>query len=208
MNFVIDKETKIPGIGLTQADAYKSMRFYVERSGKLSTERLERRKQMYTWLPRKNLLHVNGVCAILYEGGYFKNTVTGKKVKVVKKAMSQYLYLFSAFDGMISFEDFTITIAKEVNRFLDNISNVFQHVNDFPYIRPVEDMKIKNYHEIPGVGLSFFETKNDTIVLYDNEESAEVDRVPGVDTECLIAYLLAYKGYAYDGKELIKVHED
>lgn len=202
MNIVFDRETKIVGLGLTQKEAYDSMRFYVERSGRLSPERLERRKEIHAWLPHPNLLYVTGIGAILYEKNYFTNLVTGRKVRVYVKPLAHYLCLYSAFDGKLSFQDFTVTIAQEVNRFLSNISDKFLTLNDFPYINPVENLKIKSYHKTNIGDVSIIETQNDTLVIMSGGVAKEVDRTIGVDTDCLLAYLFASRGFTYDGKEL------
>lgn len=207
MNVIIDRETRIAGLGLTTEEAMESMRFYVERSGKLSTVRLERRKEIHPWLPRPNLLHVKGVGAILYRGNSFVNLKTGTEVMVVNKPMAHYLCLYSAFDGEISFEDFTITIAKEVNEFLSNVSGTYLSLNDFPYIKPVESLKIKHYHQTVVENVSVIETMNQSIVVSDNGYMREVEKVIGVSCDCLLAYLFASMGFSYDGVHLRRVHD-
>ena len=52
------------------------------------------------------------------------------------------------------------------------------------------------------------ETYNDTIVASYNDDYYEVDKVIGVDTECLISYLLASIGFTYDGMEMRKTDEE
>lgn len=204
MNIVFDKETRIVGLGLTQEEAYTSMKFYVERSGKITQEREKRRKKIHAWLPKENVIHVTGIGAVMYEKNYFVNLLTGRKVRMHAKALAHYLDLFSAFDGRISFEDFTLTIAPEVNEFLANISDKFQTLNDFPYINPVENIKIKSYHQTLISNVSIIETMNDTIVLMDGSSGREVSKTVGVDAECLLSYLFASSGYCYDGNTLTR----
>lgn len=210
MNIAVDRETKITGFGRTPEEAFASMRFNVERSGRLSEERLERRKEIHAWLPKDNLLHVSGIGAILYEKGQFKNLVTGRTVKVLTKPLAHYLYLYSAFDGLISYEDFTITIAPEVNRFLSNISDRFLTLNDFPYISPVDSFVTRAYHQTNIADLTIVETVNDTIVILNGVNTGyEVNKSVGISSDCLLAYLFASQGYTYDGVELKRVlHED
>jgi hypothetical protein len=205
MNIVFDRETRIAGLGLTQEEAYEAMSFYVERSGKITRAREDRRKEIHTWLPRPNILHVKDVGAILYEKNYFTNLATGRKVRVQVKPLSHYLCLFNAFDGRLSFEDFTITIAPEVNKFLSNISDKFLTLNDFPYINPVEKLDIKSYHKITAEDIALVETKNDTIVLSADGKIREVGKTVGIDTDCLVSYLFASCGYLFDGKELRRI---
>lgn len=50
MNIAGDMGTRIVGFGLTQSDAMKDLQFNLERSGKLSASRLERRKEIHAWL--------------------------------------------------------------------------------------------------------------------------------------------------------------
>lgn len=206
MNMLVDRETRITGIGRTPEEALASMNFYIERSGRLSTERIQRRKEIHAWLPRPNLLHVKNVCAIQYDGTYFINLKTGRKVHVKVKPLAHYLCLYSAFDGELSFEDFTLTIAPEVNKFLSNISSKFLSLNDFPYVKPVENLEIKYYHETKIQSLSLIETVNDTIVVKYEDELKEVDKTPGVTSDCLLAYLLATIDFEYDGTHMRRLH--
>lgn len=199
MNIAGDMETRIVGFGLTQSDAMKDLQFNLERSGKLSASRLERRKEIHAWLPKPNLLHVKGIGAILYDNNFFINLQTQRKVRARIKPLSHYLCLFSAFDGKLSYEDFTITISPEVNKFLGNISDKFLQLCDFPYIKPVEDFKIKNYHRTVIPDMAVCETYNNSIVLSTKNHGAEVDLTPGADNDSLLAYLLAADGYVYDG---------
>ena len=71
MNIAGDMETRIVGFGLTQSDAMKDLQFNLERSGKLSASRLERRKEIHAWLPKPHLLHVKGIGAMLYDNNFF-----------------------------------------------------------------------------------------------------------------------------------------
>lgn len=206
MNVIIDRETRIAGLGLTPDEAMASMRFYVERSGKLSYARQERRKQIHAWLPKPNLLHVKDVGVILYRGNTFKNLKTGREVLVTNKPLSHYLTLYNAFDGYIDYEDFTITIAQEVNEFLGNISNIYMTLNDFPYIKPVESLQIKHYHATTIHDVGVIETANASIVVSDGGTMKEVEKVIGVSCDCLLAYLFASMGFAYDGKTLRRIH--
>lgn len=208
MNLLVDRETKIVGVGRTQEEALASMRFNIERSGRITPQRAERRKEIHAWLPTSNLLHIKGVGAILYENNHFKNLRTGRTVRVKVKPLSHYLCLYSVFDGKLSYEDFTITVAPQVDLFLRNISDKFLSLNDFPYIKPAETFKIKYYHETVVPGLLLMETYNDTIVVSYNDDYYEVDKVIGVDTECLISYLLSSIGFTYDGMEMRKVDEE
>lgn len=202
MNTSKDNETGIVGLGLTPEEARESMRFYVERSGKLSQETLKRRKEIHTWLPRPNILHVTGVGAIQYKDNRFINLVTGRKVPVYVKPLSHYLCLYSAFDGRLSFKDFTVTISQEVNRFLSNISDKFLTLDDFPYISPGETTTIKWSHICEDPSMAIIETQNDTITLRVRGIDYVVDKIMGVDYDCLISYLFAYAGYTYDGTKL------
>lgn len=206
MNVVIDRETKIVGLGLTQSEAMESMSFYVERSGKLTAARLARKKEIHAWLPKPNLLHVKGIGAILYRGNTFLNLRTNREVTVSNKSMSHYLSLFNAFDGYISFEDFTITIADEVNEFLRNVLGVTVKLSEFPYIKPVETLHIKHYHITEMEKVAVIETLDQSIVVSDNGKMKEVEKVIGVDCECLLAYLFASMGFSYDGKTLRRLN--
>lgn len=208
MKATLDRETGIVGLGITLEEAMASMRFYIERSGRISAEREIRRKDIHAWLPRPYMLHVKGVGAILYEDNYFKNMKTGRKVRVQIKPLAHYLCLYSAFDGELSFEDFTLTIAPEVNQFLKNISDKFLTLNDFPYIKPVESLDIMHYHATVVSNLSIIETTSDTIVAVLGDVTKEVDKTLGVDSDCLLAYLLASMGFCYDGHELRRIHEN
>lgn len=199
MNIAGDIDTRIVGFGLTQSDAMKDLQFNIERSGKFSASRLKRREEIHAWLPKPNLIHVTGVGSILYDDNFFINLQTGRKVRARIKPLSHYLCLFSAFDGKLSYEDFTITISPEVNKFLGNISDKFLQLCDFPYIKPVEEFKIKNYHKTIIPNMSICETKNNSIVLSMGNKGSEVDLTPGSDSESLLAYLLAANGYIYDG---------
>lgn len=207
MNIVVDRETRIAGLGLTQEEAMLDMKFNVERSGKFTTERLNRRKEVHAWLPKPNLLHVSGVGAILYENNQFINLRTERRARVRIKPLSHYLCLYSVFDGKLSYEDFTITISPEVNRFLGNISDKFLALCDFPYIKPVESLKIKYYHKTVIPGLSVVETFDNTLAVTEGTRAYEVDKTPGADNDCLLAYLLASRGYIYDGFELRSIDE-
>lgn len=208
MNIVVDRETRIAGLGLTQEEAMNSMNFYVERSGKLSPARELRRKEIHAWLPSHDLLHVKGVGAIQYKDNCFVNLRTGRTVRVAIKPLSHYLCLYNAFDGKLSFEDFTLTLAQEVNAFLEGISKTFLTLNDFPYIKPVETLSIKHYHATVIPELSVVETTNDTIVIIDGGVAKEVDKTAGISSDCLLAYLFASMGYLYDGRSLRRTNED
>lgn len=208
MKVSLDRETGIIGLGISLEDAIASMRFYKERSGRISSERELRRKDMHAWLPKPNVLQVKGLCAIIYKDNYFENMKTGRKIRVRVKPLAHYLCLFSAFDGEISFSDFTLTIAPEVNQFLRNISGKFLTLNDFPYIKPVESLDIVHYHATVDPDLSIVETTSDTIVAVKGDSMKEVDKTLGADSDCLLAYLLASVGYSYDGHELRRIHEN
>ena len=209
MNVVVDRETKIPGFGRTPDEAFASMQFNLERSGRLSDHHIQKRKEMHAWLPKPNLLHVTGVGAIVYEKGFLRNLVTGRKVKLLMKPFAHYLCVFSAFDGLISFEDFTLVIAPEVNRFLSNISDKYLTINDFPYINPADSFKPVAYHQTVLESVSVVETDTDTIILMLGDGKGwEVNRSVGVDSDCLLAYLFASQGFTYDGESLERITDE
>lgn len=202
MNISVDKETRIVGLGLTPEEAMSDMLFYVERSGRLSTEHLKRKKEIHTWIPNRQLIHVKGVGAVLYNGGVFENLRTGRRVALINKPLSHYLGLYNAFDGLLSFEDFTLTLGAEVDRYLSGIYGGVGTVRDFPYIKPVEKLDIRHYHATTLSNVSVLETESGTIVVTDGERMREVDKVPGVSTDCILAYLFASMQIGYDGRSL------
>lgn len=208
MNIYLDRETKIVGCGLTPEEAQLNMQFYVERRGKLSAEHLARRKEIYAWLPKPSMLHVKGIGAIQYVNDEFVNLRTGRKVRAQRKALAQYLDLFNAFDGYLSFEDFTLTIQQEINLYLSGISDVYQAIDDFPIVKPVDNLDIKHYHGTIVPGLSVIETYSGTIAIAEGKRVLEVDKMIGVSTDCLLAYLFAYMGYLFDGRSLRKLNEN
>lgn len=208
LNIYLDRETKIVGCGLTPEEAYQNMQFYVERRGKLSSKHLARRKEIYAWLPRPGFIHVKSVGAIQYKNDEFINLRTGRRVRAQRKSLAHYLDLFNAFDGYLSFEDFTLTIAQEINQFLEDVSDVYQAIDDFPIVKPVDNLDIKHYHATNIPDLIVIETYSGTIAVTDGDRVLEVDKMIGVSCDCLLAYLFAYMGYLFDGRSLRKLDEN
>lgn len=205
MKITVDRDTKICGFGLTEEEAISSMKFNIERSGRLSQERLQRRKDIHAWLPMPTLLQIKGVAAVHYNDGRLTNLRTGQSVRVRVTPMAHYKYLFSVLGGALSYEDFTLTLQQEINQFFRNISETFLELNDFPYIKPVENFQIKAFHDTVIPELSFIETKDNSIVLSYKDRMVTVDKMPGVESSSLMAYLLASVGFTYDGKDIRRI---
>ena len=208
MNISVDKETKICGFGPTPEEALQAMHFKLERRGRLTPEREERRKELHAWLPRKNMLHIQGVGAVIYEDGWLYNLRTDKRKRMRNTPLSQYRYLYNILDGEISYEDFTLTIGPEVNQFVKNISETFLTLNDFPYIQPAERIQISAYHTTVIPELIVMETVAREIVVSYQDKAIAVTKTPGVENTSLLSYMLASIGFLYDGETIRRIHED
>jgi hypothetical protein len=199
-----DPRTKIMGFGSTKEEAQLELEFNKARSdisNDLSGIYLERRKELYSWLPLPTMLVIKSVCGISYDSttSELTNTATGKSVILEKKPLCQYLCLFNLIDGQISFEDFTVTVGKEIDSFMSSISADIGHLDDFPYTKPGDMTDAIDIHYLSCGGF-VSETKNNSLIVCNSKTILSIDLMEGIHKDCLIAYGLAKLGILYDGK--------
>lgn len=186
-----DKKTGILGYGLTREDAIKSLEFNVARFN-FNDEYKKRHEEMHPWLPLKSILHINGVGALKCENGIITNLKTGNSIKVDDRPYSQYLYLYPLLEG-ISFEDFTVTVSKEMDKFVeDNISTNIGKLCEFPDIKPGTIRGVLELHS--GDEYNVIVSDENTVIVFDSQNSSVECDIIG-DVECTVAYLLAYCGF-------------
>jgi hypothetical protein len=200
-----DPKTKTMGFGNTKEEALKELILNTVRSDikyDATGEYEKRRQELYSWLPLPTLLTIKSVCGISYNSltSKLSNTVTGKSIKITPRPLCHYLYLFYLLDGKVSFEDFTITIGKEVNIFMNNISTSIGNLDDFPYTKPGNMSEAVSIHYLKCGGF-VSETANNSIIVCNGERILSIDLIDGVDKECMIAYGLAKLGIIYNSAE-------
>ena len=202
-----DQKTKIMGFGSTEVEAEEELRFNMARhdiGSDVSGIYLKRRQELYSWMPLPTLFAIKSIGSVSYEKGYLQNTVTKKVIEVEPKPLAHYMYLYYILDGKVSFEDFTITMAKEVNSFLSNISDCFGTLDDFPYTKPADISDAVNIHHLKCGGF-VCDTKTNSIIVCNGYRMLSIDLIDGIDKDCLIAYGLAKLGVAYNGIDAYKV---
>lgn len=196
-----DYKTNIVGIGATEAEAEAELKFNLLRHDISLDEDgyyMRRRSELYSWLPLSNVFSIKSLCSICVQNGRMFNNVTGVSMAVEPKHLAHYLYMFFLLDGMVTFDDFTITMSAEVNQFFKNISDVFGTLDDFPYTKPGHLESTTAIHVLP-CGASVYETTTGEIVVSDKRKSYAIDVPAGVDVNCIIAYGLAKLGIIYNG---------
>lgn len=202
-----DQKTKIIGFGTTEEEAEKELRFNMARhsiASDTSGYYAKRRKELYSWRPLPTLLAIKSLCSISYSEGKLYNTVTKKSVDITPKPLSHYLYLYFILGGIVSFEDFTIAMSKEINEFLANISPEFGILDDFPYIKPGNLQDATDIHYLKCGGF-VCETKTGSILVCNGSRVLAVDLIEGIDRDCLISYGLAKLGIVYNGQDAFTV---
>lgn len=196
-----DHKTNIVGIGATEEEAEAELKFNLLRHD-ISYDKdgyyMKRRSELYSWLPLNNVFSIKSLCSICVRDGRMFNTTTGVSMSIEPKYLSHYLYMFFLLDGLVSFDDFTITMAAEVNQFLGNISSVFGTLDDFPYTKPGHLDTTTAIHTLP-CGAYVYETTTSEIVVSDKNKSYAIDVPNGVDVNCMVAYGLAKLGVIYNG---------
>lgn len=198
-----DQKTKIMGFGSTEEEAEEELRFNMARhdiNSDTSGYYLKRRQELYSWMPLPTLLAIKSLGSISYTNGILQNTVTKKIIEVEPKPLAHYLYLYYILDGKVSFKDFTVTMAKEVNGFLSNISPFFGTLDDFPYTKPGSISDAVNIHYLKCGGF-VCDTNTGSILVCDGTHVLSVDLLDNIDKDCLISYGLAKLGIAYNGKD-------
>lgn len=142
----------------------------------------------------------------MYEDGCLRDLKSGKTLYLKFKPLSHYLYLFQLLGDYISYEDFTVTIGKEVVAFLRNISPMFGTLKDFPYIEPGDLREAINIVNYPH--RCFKCNTIDEVLVSDGNRVFSAEIPYGVDEDCISAYCFAKLSIAYNGKEVYLCHRD
>lgn len=192
-----DYKTKIVGYGIDKEEAAAELMFNLIRNNiTLSKEYMRRRNEIFAWLPLPNVLSIKGKTTIVYKDGTLQDTVTGEIIQVQPLPLSHYLYLYYLLGRYLSFEDFTITIAEEVNKFLNNISPDFGNIDDFPYLEINNDIPVTGIHQFDFPAF-VGETEDGYSAAYD-KTLVHVASIDGINSQCLVSYCLARVGVAYN----------
>lgn len=202
-----DAKTKTVGFGNTEEEALTELEFNKIRNdirNDTTGYYLKRRRELFSWMPLPTLLAIKSIGSVSYRNGIIENTKTHRQLKVEPKALAHYLYLYYILDGAVSFDDFTITMSKEVNKFLNNISPIFGTLDDFPYTKPGDLSDAINIHYLTKGGF-VCDTKTNSILVCNGQRVLSIDLIDSVDKNCLIAYGLAKLGIAYSGADSYKV---
>lgn len=202
-----DSKSRMMGFGNTEEEAIEELNFNKARVSIKNDETgyyAKRREELFSWMPLPTLLAIRSIGSIVYSDGCLENTVTQKRIKIQPKPLAHYLYLYSILDGKVSFNDFTITMSKEVNKFLSNISPEFGTLDEFPYVKPGDLVDATDIHYLSCGGF-ICDTRNGSILVCNDQRTLSIDLIDGVDKECLIAYGLAKLGIGYNGQEAFKV---
>lgn len=201
-----DPRTKSMGFGFTEEEAEEELLVHNARQNiDLDTSGYykKRRDELFSWLPLPNLFSIKSLCSITYQDGYMMNTSTGLKIAVEEKPLAHYLYLFYLIGGKVTYSDFTVTMAKEVNQFFANISDKFGTLDEFPYTKPGQLTDAVDMHYLCCGGF-VCRTKVKSILVCNDKQILSVDLIDGIDTDCLIAYGLAKLNIVYNGVEAFR----
>lgn len=101
----------------------------------LTGEFRERRKELHPWLPKDNMLHINGLGCLVYNNYKLTNTKTGKTIPVTQAGKTIYYYMANMFRNELSYTDVTVVLRPELDKLFGNISNEFTLIKDMPYIK-------------------------------------------------------------------------
>lgn len=126
------------GFGATKEEAMQDLHLNLCRESienDTTGEFTKRRDELYAWLPKPNMLHVNGIGCITYNDGVLTNTKTGKSIQVNQHGGTMYYYLANILGKDISYTDITVSLQKEFDTLFQSISPEFTLIKDMPYIR-------------------------------------------------------------------------
>ena len=126
------------GFGASKEEALQDLNINLCRESienDTTGEFLERREELFAWLPKPYMLHINGMGCIAYSNGVLTNTKTGKSIKVDQFGNTIYYYIANIFGNEISYTDITVSLQKEFDTLFQAISPEFTRIRDMPYIR-------------------------------------------------------------------------
>lgn len=204
MKIIKDKKTQIVGFGETSEEAAYSLHYNMARrnlDNDVTGIYRERHEILHPWQPLPNMLQICGVGNITRTGNIFTNTRTGVSLPMSSDPMSHYITLYFLLDGQLSFDDFSVSIAREVDTFL---GDGFDSLDDFPYFKPVDLRNLTAMHCVTD-DISVAETSMRTLIFTRNRKSLEIDLVDSIDPQSLLAYGLARLGVLYNGKEFKEI---
>lgn len=194
-----DKQTRVSGYGVTKKEALEELRLNMARLD-INNDKTgfykKRRTELYSWLPTSDVFSIRSVCTILYEDDRLIDANTGASILLEKEPLSHYTYMYYLLAPYLSFEDFSITIAKEVDLFLNGISPAFGHLSDFPATTPGNMSDAVDVNMIDNIGF-WCRSKTNTIQVCDLQRVLEIPCISGIAEHCLVAYGFAKLGIAF-----------
>lgn len=97
----------------------------------------KRRSELEPWLPVENVCHITGVGALYYNKGFISETSSGKSMSICRSKYATYFYMATLFGTKLSYEDITVVLRPEINKFLHNINPEIVPIEKWPFIKLV-----------------------------------------------------------------------
>lgn len=185
------------GFGVDKEDAENDLYINIcKRDMSLDSKCLftKRREDLHPWFPTKNILHICGIGAIMYNGVELVNTKTNKSVAIGGGGPDIYWYLSRVLGDEVSYTDICVCMREEINTLFNSISSKFVPLDEMPYIRifgsangftPDVVYTLHGRYDI-GISNSFIGIKRCTDDMYHAVE---------VENRMTYASMLAYIGY-------------
>jgi len=101
---------------------------------------IKRREQLMPWNPKPNLLHVNGLGCIVYDGVRLLNTKTGKSIEVSQSISNVFYYMAVLFGTDINYEDIVIVMQREIDILFKVAAPNIVSIEDMPVIRVADSI--------------------------------------------------------------------
>lgn len=126
------------GFGETKEEADRDLLVNELKNGtlnQLTPEFVERRKVLSPWMPKENMLHISSVGCLVYDGQNIIEQKSGRSRSVINTDFGIYDYLSNLVGGLLTYEDITVVLRQEINKFFGNISKSFIRIEDMPIVR-------------------------------------------------------------------------
>lgn len=199
-----DSQSHVYGYGNTKQEAEEDLQFNIlRRDITRDSAWVERRKQMHSWCPTPNLLHLDGITSIVASNGTLTNTSTGESVVLKNEPLAQFSSLYYLIGDTISFADFCITYAATIDEFFGRVAPRIGHLGDLPPIRPGTTTAATNAHYIDDVAFVAEVANSNEILISDYNKILAIEVPLGVSYDSIIAYGFAKLHKRYNGEVLI-----
>lgn len=95
----------------------------------------EKRERLSPWLPTNNICHITGVGALYASKGFIMETSTGNKVDIFACQYSIYFYIATLFGDKLTYEEITVVLRPELDKFFTSVIPGTVPIKDWPYIK-------------------------------------------------------------------------